>query len=154
MNAQDTLFVPFNKSNFVTYQLASLQNKLNAQASRILSKHSNLTLTEWRILLMVSVWDMDSMAAITRESGMDKGQVSRAVKSMADKGYMRTVNDKTDARALVLQVTEDGLRVKEDVLPRMSRRQERLMKSVTDEDRAAMERVINALEDASRIDDF
>lgn len=145
---------PFDPNSFVTFRLAGLQNKLNTQATRLLSRYSDITLTEWRVLMLVSIWDKASMAQITRDAGMDKGQVSRAVKSLKGKGYLRTRADKGDARARRLGVTEAGDALREALLPRMLRRQDHLMRDVPEGDRAAFLRVLGALEHGAAAEDF
>lgn len=156
MNAEipDSSHVDFDRHAFLTYRLAGLQNQLNAQATRVLGRHADITLTEWRLLLLISVFEKSSMAEITRDAAMDKGQVSRAVKSLEQKGYLATQADRNDARARVLKVTAEGLALKNRMLPRMERRQQRLTRDISAEDLAAMQRVLDALEDAARIDDF
>lgn len=154
MAPKDRLTEPFEPNAFVTFRLARLQNKLNAQATRLLRRYSDISLTEWRVLLLVSAWDSTSMAQITRDAGIDKGQVSRAVKSLKSKGYLRTRANKVDARARRLRVTDAGDALREALLPRMLRRQDHLLRDVPEGDQAAFERVLDALDHGARADDF
>lgn len=154
MVPKDSFPEPFEPNAFVTFRLAGLQNKLNTQATRLLSRYSNITLTEWRILMLVTFWDKATMTQITKEAGLDKGQVSRAVKSLETKGYLRTRTDRGDGRARRLYVTKEGDALREVLLPPMLRRQDHLLHDVPEADRAAFLRVLSALEHGARAEDF
>lgn len=154
MNTQSAFDPEFNERQFITFRLANLQNALNTQAGRVLKAKCDLSLTEWRILLLITVWEIDHMAAITRTASMDKGQVSRAARKLADKGYVVMSADETDARAQVLEVTPEGKALQERVLPYMLRRQERLQRDITAEELRVMHSVIDKLADAARLEEF
>jgi len=154
MNTMPKFDQDFDQRSFVTFRVASVQNALNAQAGRILKAYCDLTLTEWRILLLITVWNMDQMSDMTRVAGLDKGQVSRSVKSLTTKGYITSGADKSDARAQILQVTASGEALKERVLPHMLKRQERLVRHVSHDDLVAFQRVLDHLGEAAKFDDF
>ncbi|MDD9730586.1 MarR family winged helix-turn-helix transcriptional regulator [Mameliella sp. AT18] len=113
-------------ANFLTYRFARVQSKLNAQASRILREHSGVTITQWRIIAVIGDGGPCTSAQLSRMTAMDKGLISRNVKSLNAEGYLSVTRDQTDNRALYLDLTEKGRKVFERTMPRMQARQKAL----------------------------
>ncbi|MEM8578849.1 MAG: MarR family winged helix-turn-helix transcriptional regulator [Pseudomonadota bacterium] len=154
MNDHTGFDTEFDQRSFITFRLASVQNALNAQAGRVLKSHCNLTLTEWRVLLLIDVWDMAQMSDMTRLAGLDKGQVSRSVKSLTAKGYVASGAAEDDARAQHLSVTESGHALQRRVLPHMLSRQERLVRDIDADEMRIFNKVLDRLADGAKLDDF
>ena len=152
MNDHTGFDTEFDQRSFITFRLAKLQNALNTQASKLLKRHGNVTLTEWRILIAISVSDMGQMADISRHSGFDKGQVSRGVKSLTKKGLVTSVADDEAARAQVLHVTPDGKAIIDAVLPHMLARTARIERDVGAESMKHFDRVLTLMEDAAKVE--
>jgi len=152
MNTHSNPTADFDQRTFITFRLARLQNALNSQAAKLLKRHGNITLTEWRILIAISVSEMVQMADISRHSGFDKGMVSRAVKSLVRKGLVESVADAADARAQLLKVTAGGLAVKDEVLPQMMARTARMERDISPESMAHFNKVVRHLEAAAKIE--
>ncbi len=117
-------------ASFLTFRLARTQNKLNAQATALLKARSDLSLVEWRIILLVRLYDDASMSKIAADVQMDKGQLSRKVAAMTKKGLIQTTPDDHDNRMLHLHLTPKALALAETMTPVMRKRQEFLVKGV------------------------
>ena len=79
MKDTEKAVVKFELRQFITYRISRLQNSLNAQAGHVLSKLSDLTLTEWRILYILRSMSTATMSQIVQESRLDKAQSSRSI---------------------------------------------------------------------------
>ncbi|MEP4198050.1 MAG: MarR family winged helix-turn-helix transcriptional regulator [Aliishimia sp.] len=134
---------------FITFRLARLQSRLNVQAIRLLRTHSDLTLTEWRVLALVAVMDDCNLSDLVRETDLDKGQLSRGVTSLVNKKYLTSKVNKSDQRQNFLHLTDQGDALHATVLPIMRRRQSDLTKGISQEDLAAALRVVDHLHDVS-----
>ena len=143
-----------NPSSFVTYRLAKLQSKLNAQGTAILKKKSGLSLVEWRVIQVIRMFDKPSLSQIADHVQMDKGQLSRKIKVMIEKGLLISCRDDDDKRIQKLELTETALRINKELIPVMEQRQHQLLADVTPEELALFYRIINKIEAASKTRDI
>ena len=134
--------------DFLTYRLLTLTNRLNRQATKILSREADLRLPEWRCMGLLLANGPVSVARMTELSGMDKGLISRSLTSLTDKGFVITVRPRDDRRTLVASLTKSGKRQAEKILPVMQGRQRHLLAALSPDDRAATYRIIDQLHGA------
>lgn len=110
-------------NQLITYRVSRLHAQLNAHSTRLLQAHSDLSLTEWRVLVMLDTWHDVSAAEIARRSRLDKGQLSRCIKGMIDRGLVTSANSLTDNRTQILKLTETGRSLHQKLRPHMRARQ-------------------------------
>lgn len=136
-------------STFLTYQVSRLHGKLNAQASRILRDSVGVTLNQWRIIAFVGGAGQITASELIHYTALDKGLVSRNVKSLIEEGLVVSTPHDTDSRSHLLRLTEAGRAIYDVALPRMRKRQADLKKDISGEDIDAFRRVVAALERAA-----
>ena len=141
-------------SSFVTFRLARLQNKLNAQATSLLKSKAGLSLVEWRLIQLLRIFENASLTRIADYVQMDKGQLSRKIKAMVGKGMLRVEKDEQDQRVQHLHLTKKAQRLSDKIMPTMEARQKLLLADVSAEDLAAFYRVVDKIEEASKIRDI
>ena len=137
--------------SFVTYRIARVQNRLNAQAAAILRKHTELSLTEWRILSLVNLMGPTTASAISREVEMDKGQISRAVKPLIDRGLLDPAEHARDNRHPILRLSDVGAEIVRENSQVMRGRQERLTHNISDEELATLYELLDKLFDNAKM---
>ena len=140
--------------SFVTYRMARAQAKLNAQASAVLRRVSDLSLTEWRVLSLVAVAQETTAAAIARDVQMDKAQISRAVKRLIAAGHLVSEMNDDDHRQSILRPTDSGAALFNRVVSVMQRRQEWLHEGIETDDLEVFASVLDRIEAASAKRDF
>ena len=143
-----------NPSSFVTYRLAKLQSRLNAQGTAILKKKSGLSLVEWRVIQVIRMFDEPSLSQIADHVQMDKGQLSRKLKIMIEKGLLNSRRDAEDKRIQKLELTEKALEISENLMPVMQQRQHHLLADVTADELDLFYRIITKIETAAKIRDI
>ena len=131
--------------SLLTFRLARLQNSLNTHAGHLLKTHSDLSLAEWRIISMIHNLQHTTMTKLRQETVMDKGQLSRNLKRLVDKSYVRATASEADARQQNLCLSQHGQNIYQDLLPQMRQRQHDLVKNVAPEDMAVFNRVLTQL---------
>ncbi|MGR3366980.1 MAG: MarR family winged helix-turn-helix transcriptional regulator [Sagittula sp.] len=136
-------------AKFLTFRLARVQAKLNAQSSRILKDHAGITLTQWRLLSLIGGAGRTTAAHLSREVAMDKGLISRNIKTLVTDGFVQVTLDPEDHRAQHLELTPHGLRVFQDTLPRMRARQDALRAHLDIEEELILDRALEKLERAA-----
>ena len=154
MSEEDALNAPLQLRSFVTFRLSRLQAQINAQAQHILRAHSDIGQSEWRVLVLVADRGTGTMAQIVRDGQMDKAQVSRAVSSLVDKGYLTSETNPDDLRQSILTTTPTGRTVHAHVLPRMQARQRALLAGFSDAQIVQLYTMLEQLESAAELREF
>lgn len=134
---------------FLTYRMSRVQAKLNAQASRILRDHAGITITQWRIIAVLGDGGSCTAAQLSRMTAMDKGLISRNVKTLHAEGLITVTRDRNDNRALHLDLTDKGRQVFDHTIPRMRARQKALRAHLDDVDQDVLMRAFDKLEVAA-----
>lgn len=132
----------------VTYRLARLQAKLNTQATKILKKNGGLTLTQWRVLVVLDLRDEVNLALLVRETKFDKAQLSRSTKTMIENGLLNATPSESDQRQTMLSMTAKGRAAFEKALLPMRSRQRQLLAALSDEQRQTLFAAFDSIEGA------
>lgn len=154
MNSQEPLKAPLDLRTFVTFRLSRLQSQINSQAQHILRTYSDIGQSEWRVLVLVADRGVSTMAHIVRDGQMDKAQVSRAVKSLVQKGYLVSKVDPEDQRQSLLNLTDAGMVVHDTILPKMRDRNQHILEHLSEQDIARIYDIIDRLEEGAQRRDF
>ena len=131
----------------VTFRISRVHARMNAQATRILKKHADLSLSQWRVMVMIDRSGRTTAAEIVRETQIDKGLISRTIKGMTDDGLITQATSTTDQRASFLELTPEGRARFAAARPHMLGRQGRLIGALSKPEREAFFRTIDKLED-------
>lgn len=144
-STQATLDVPLRQ--MLTYRITRLNAKMNAQASRVLKENGGLSQTQWRVLVLVDFLGPTTPAHIAREIVMDKGQLSRAIKTMSECGLIRVSASESDHRAHVVSMTAQGRAIFERTRPAMRQRQAAYANQLTSQERDVLLKAMEKLEE-------
>ena len=128
-------------ARYLTFKLARVHARLDAQVSRLLAHHAKLSLAQWRILSLVGRNPGSTASELTVYSDMDKGLFSRKLKTLVSADLVRSAHDRTDARVARLHLTPAGEEIFERTMPHMLSRQDVLR------ERLGSERYDRMLED-------
>ena len=138
-------------TSFVTFRLSKLQNSLNAQAVSILKQNSDLSLVEWRIIQVVRMFDDMTSSMIADHVQMDKGQLSRKIKGMIEKGLLIAELNDQDKRSQKLELTQKSISLSKKIMPNMEERQKKLVEDISPQELELFYSMIDKLEKASKI---
>ncbi|MEM7438911.1 MAG: MarR family winged helix-turn-helix transcriptional regulator [Pseudomonadota bacterium] len=131
--------------DLITYRLARLQARLNAHAVGLLRQHSDLSLTQWRLLTSLRELGTSNLAELVRELQFDKAQLSRGIKGMSAAGLVEQSADEADSRKQVIRLTPKGIEEHERLTPVMRGRQTMIMAHLDDLDRIRFFEAIDAI---------
>ncbi|GAB5437819.1 MarR family winged helix-turn-helix transcriptional regulator [Falsiruegeria mediterranea] len=130
----------------VTFRLSRIHAKLNAQAARILKETAGISLSQWRIFVMIETHGKITPAQIVKRTDFDKGQVSRTVKGMLKEGLIVVEGSESDQRSHTLEFTDKGYGLFQQARPAMRTRQTALLGSLTANERQVMFTAMDKLE--------
>lgn len=140
--------------SFLTFRMARVQAKLNAQAMHLLRSQSDLSLVEWRVIQLLRLFDNASMSQLAREISMDKGQLSRKIKTLVERGIVISAPDEMDARQQKLRLSPRGVALNKDLMPMMRQRQKLLAEGISSDEMAVFLDVLKKIEAATDIRDL
>jgi DNA-binding MarR family transcriptional regulator len=134
---------------FITYRLSRVQAKLNAQASRMLKATSGITLAQWRVIALIGAAGQTRLSDLAKEAALDKGLLSRNLKTLVQAGAVDATVDDSDHRSQILSLSATGQAIFERTLPVTRARQQRLREGLSDEELRVFRKVLDKLEIAA-----
>lgn len=146
---QDTL--PLNR--LVTFRLSRLNARLNAQAARLLKETVDISLTQWRVFVLMDALGDMTASDMVRHTAFDKAQISRTIAEMVRRGLVVSAPHSTDQRSHMISFTADGRRLFELARPVMRQRQNRLTGAMTQAELDVLHAAFDKMEEACGIVD-
>lgn len=134
---------------FLTYRIARVHAKLNAQATRMLQEQVGITLAQWRVIALIGAAGQTTLTRLAHEAALDKGLLSRNVKSLAEQGMITSQTDEHDHRVQHLALSDSGQALFAKALPVTRARQARLRANLTPKEIDTFRRVLDKLEIAA-----
>lgn len=130
----------------VTFRLSRLHARMNAQSARILKKSAGISLSQWRIMVVIEYLGKITPSEFVRQTEIDKGLVSRTIKGMIKEGLLRSESSDSDHRSHLIDMTPKGAALFEKARPLMRRRQAHLLDSLSAAERKALYTAFDKLE--------
>ncbi|HEY7775198.1 MAG TPA: helix-turn-helix domain-containing protein, partial [Kineobactrum sp.] len=72
---------------FLPYLVNNLADRISTGLSRIYADEYGLSIPEWRVIANLAEHGVLNAKSIVTTTGMEKSKVSRAVKSLTDRGF-------------------------------------------------------------------
>lgn len=133
---------------FFPYRLAVVAEGFARQLMAVYGHEYGLSREEWRLLfLLEDAGSLDS-TQIAQRTSLDKVQVSRAASRLEKKGLITRDILSADRRLRNYAVTVEGKTLFRQAFVRVEERTKSILNAITDEDRKALERGIEALSKA------
>jgi len=136
------------------FQIAQLHSALSAQAKVIISQYGDLNLAQWRIVRVVALGIANTSTAVRNAAGLDKGQFSKMLGVLEDKGYVHLHPCEVDKRQHMIALTSKGRAAHERLGPVLDARQKHLVATLTEEEQAVVRKAIKAIAAATGRTDF
>lgn len=130
--------------DFVTFRITRLSNALRTNLTKPYLEEFNLSLPEWRLLALIARFAPLRFSEVTSRSSMDKGQVSRTLRVMEKRGFvkLKTIRGPRAAEALaapvLVSITAKGRSLYRAVLPVARRRQAELLLTLNEKERVSL----------------
>ena len=132
---------------FLPYRLSVLSNRISSSVAEIYSEHFQLTITEWRVMAILGRYPDLSANEVAQRSAMDKVAVSRAVARLIEAGRLTREMHDDDRRRSVLRLSDEGMRIYEQIAPLALAFERQLLGDMTPEERALLFRVLDRLDE-------
>lgn len=125
--------------NFLTTRMSQAISLLRRTVTLPYAKAAGLTVSEWRILSLVSHAQRIAFALLVQQSSSDKALVSRTVRLLESRGLVRTESDgPTPRKRLTVFITPEGDALHARVIDIARERQAAMIRVMTPEERRGM----------------
>ena len=108
--------MPATIRDLLSYRIHRLANALSRGAALRYRHEFGVSLMEWRILALLGGFAPMTLRDLSLESGLDKAQASRAVKTLVERGLVEREPGRVDAREVALRLSPEGARVEEGLM--------------------------------------
>ncbi len=137
-------------SDLLSARLHSLAALSAASTSVRVERIYSLTLLEWRSIGQLGGFAPLSLNELARRTGMDKSYASRTVAALVKRGLVVSKKSDTDARVIVITLTEKGSGVYRKVFADALARNERILRPLNAERRKVFMEILTELTESAR----
>jgi len=130
--------VDFELHALINVKLNVVNVKISRQIGQAVQSKANLRLPEWRIISRLASSGPMSQADIRGDIGMDKGQISRTVKTMLDNELLNFEGKDAQARNVRLCLTEKGQEVHRLVGSIMEKHNAQILSSLSHDEKETL----------------
>ena len=138
---------------FLPYRLNRLSAAMSREFRTVYGHHHDLTVPEWRVLATLGEYDQMSAKAIGTHSAMHKTKVSRAVKALEDRRWLKREEHPKDRREEVLSLTSLGRSAYGEIVPKAVAFETKMMESLGVHAEVILD-AIRRLEETLNVDEF
>ena len=132
--------------DFMPYRLAVLSNTVSTTVARAYDKRFKVSIPEWRVIAILGRFPGLSAVEVAERTMMDKVAVSRAVSKLIKSGRIDREFADADRRRSILNLSEEGRRVYDEIAPLALKFEADLLQGLTDDEirtlNALMERLM------------
>jgi DNA-binding MarR family transcriptional regulator len=112
---------------FLPYRLNRIAAAVSQDFRSVYGRHHDLTIPEWRVLATLGQFEAMSAKAIGRHSAMHKTKVSRAVRALEERRWLRRRPSEEDRREEILTLTAQGESAYRQIVPKALAFERRLL---------------------------
>ena len=103
---------------FLPYRLNRIASAVSLDFRSVYGPHHDLTIPEWRVLATLGQFEEISAKAIGQHSSMHKTKVSRAVRALEERRWLKRRESEEDRREEILALTVLGQKIYRDIVPK------------------------------------
>jgi DNA-binding MarR family transcriptional regulator len=138
-------------SEFLPYQLSITSNAVSGRIALEYRQRFGLSVPEWRVMAVLGDAGPLTQRDLTRLTLMDKVAVNRACKVLEERGLAYRRPNELDGRSHHLDLTEEGVRMRDEIMPLALEMERRLFSSFAPEEvaqfRSLLDRVRGEVKD-------
>lgn len=131
--------------DFIPYRLSILSHSINNAISTIYSSRYDLTIPEWRVVVILGRFPGLSAIEVAERTLMDKVAVSRAVSRLIRNDRVHRRFADTDRRRSILKLTEQGHELLQEITPMALEYEASLLEGLNDAEIRIFNRVVDNL---------
>lgn len=139
----DDNFVPLRLEESWIYKIAVLADVVARTIAPIVYRVSGLNLSQWRVIAAVADRPGCTATEVVSITPMDKGLVSRAVRTLVDREIITKQSSEKDGRAIFLRLTAEGERIYREIVKEVDKQNASGRNLLDVEDQAQFHSLLN-----------
>lgn len=136
---------PLKLEEFLPYRLSILSNTVSRAIASSYSERFELSISEWRVIAVLSRFPGISAAQVAEQTAMDKVAVSRAVSRLVDAGRVQRDFADADRRRSILALTKDGHAIYREIRPIALHYEDTLLKGLSETEKQQLDALLTKL---------
>ena len=137
----------FDLFQFVPFRLNRLAAEVSAELSGEYRERYGLDIPEWRVLATLGFrHDACSAQYIAQCTRTHKSTISRAVTALMKRQIVERVENEDDRREFRLRLTHKGATLYEELIPRLLRKEQEILSSLSAQERRDFARLLGKIE--------
>jgi len=131
--------------DFLPYRLSILSHTVSTTIAQVYEKQFGLSIPEWRVIAILGRFPGLSAVEVAERTFLDKVAVSRAVSKLIKNGRIDRQFADADRRRSILNLSEEGRRVHDEVAPLALDFERELLAGLDDDERSALDLTMKRL---------
>ena len=131
--------------DFLPYRLAVLSHTVSNKIASVYEERFKVSVPEWRVIAILGRFPGLSAVEVAQRTMLDKVAVSRAVTKLIKNGRLDREFADADRRRSILNLSEEGRRVHDEIAPLALRFERDLLHGISAEDYERFNRVMERL---------
>ncbi len=136
--------------DFLPYRLSILSHTVSTTIAQVYEKRFGLSIPEWRVIAILGRFPGLSAVEVAERTFLDKVAVSRAVSKLIKNGRIDRQFADADRRRSILNLSEEGRRVHDEIAPLARDFERELLAGLDDEERSALDGTMKRLMERAR----
>lgn len=131
--------------HFLPYRLSVVSNRISQRIADTYMARFGIGITEWRVIAVLGREPGLSANAVAERTAMDKVAVSRALARLLERGLVQRDTHGEDRRRSVLELSETGYGIYDEVVPLALAREQALLAHFAEGEKAQLETLLEKL---------
>lgn len=131
--------------DFLPYRLAILSHTVSTTIAQVYEKRFGLSIPEWRVIAILGRFPGLSAVEVAERTLLDKVAVSRAVTKLIKNGRIDREFADADRRRSILNLSEEGRRVHDEVAPLALQFERDLLQGLSDDETDKLDTIMARL---------
>jgi DNA-binding MarR family transcriptional regulator len=131
--------------DFLPYRLSILSNTISTMIAQIYAERFGLSIPEWRVIAILGRFPGLSAVEVAERTLMDKVAVSRAVTKLVKNGRIDREFADADRRRSILNLSEEGRRVHDEIAPLALKFERDLLQEISDDETEQLRVIMDRL---------
>ena len=134
---------PTDVRGLLLYRIARIATLSDRSGQLHLSRRFGLNLGDWRVLSVIRALAPVTLTDLVGELHLDKGQLSRSISNLVERGLVRQSASHQNRRRTPLELTAAGNRLHDRILPFVIGRNAKMMQDLSVAERIELLRLLD-----------
>lgn len=141
----DRAHAQLDLEHFLPYRLSVVSNRISQIIADTYARRFGIGITEWRVIAVLGREPGLSANGVAERTAMDKVAVSRALARLMERALVQRDTHGDDRRRSVLELSEAGYRIYDEVVPLALARERALLVHFSDEEKRQLDTLLDKL---------